>query len=405
MSDTPLIKVEGLSKKFCKDLKTSLWYGIKDVSSEFLGKGATTGELRPKEFWSLRNVSFEVKRGECYGLIGPNGAGKSTLLKILNGLLKPDEGQVSIRGTVGALIELGAGFNPVLTGRENIYINGALLGFSKEQIDGKLDEIIDFSELEDFIDAPVQTYSSGMKVRLGFAIATQMEPDVLLIDEVLAVGDIGFRSKCYTRLAELVEECAVIFVSHQMYFVNRICSSAILLDKGRRVCEGAPYSVISEYNSLFSYKEKIVVSEDDTAVENLVILDSKNAPKTTFNWCDELNVEFDLSLPEKIEEASISITFMGQDGSLIAQCQSSYSQVMIRNTYPVNRVRLELDRLELNPGIYYLSMIVYDKTNHRQLFWLTAGKKFKVVGDFFGGAATQLNGRWAVTEAGHESAR
>ena len=192
MKNDVLVKVEGVSKKFCRNLKRSLWYGVKDISSELFGS-TKNSQLRPKEFWAVDDVSFELKRGECLGLIGHNGAGKSTLLKMLNGLIKPDKGKITMKGRIGALIELGAGFNPILTGRENIYNNGAVLGFSKKEIDAKFDAIIEFAEIDDFIDTPVQNYSSGMKVRLGFAVAAQMEPDVLIIDEVLAVGDVGFR--------------------------------------------------------------------------------------------------------------------------------------------------------------------------------------------------------------------
>lgn len=165
-SDEVLVKVEGLGKKFCKDLKTSLWYGLKDLVTGMRGNRGER-QLRPKEFWAVKDVSFELRRGECLGLIGHNGAGKSTLLKVLNGLINPDAGKVTIKGRVGALIELGAGFNPILTGRENIYNNGAVLGFSRQEIDEKLNDIIAFAELEEFIDMPVQNYSSGMKVRLA----------------------------------------------------------------------------------------------------------------------------------------------------------------------------------------------------------------------------------------------
>ena len=194
MAEEVLVKAENLSKKFCKDLKTSLWYGLQDLLPG-RHKDREETRLRPKEFWALKDINFELRRGECLGLIGHNGAGKSTLLKILNGLINPDAGQVTMRGRVGALIELGAGFNPILTGRENIYNNGAVLGFTRKEINEKIEAIIDFAEIRDFIDMPVQNYSSGMKVRLGFSVAAQMEPDVLIIDEVLAVGDIGFRHK------------------------------------------------------------------------------------------------------------------------------------------------------------------------------------------------------------------
>lgn len=165
MSDDVLVRVDGVSKKFCKSLKRSLIYGAKDVWTELSG-GGKHDELREGEFWAVKDISFELKRGECLGLIGHNGAGKSTLLKMLNGLIKPDQGCIEMRGRIGALIELGAGFNPILTGRENIYNKGAVLGFTKKEIDAKYDAIVDFAEIEEFIDMPVQNYSSGMKVRL-----------------------------------------------------------------------------------------------------------------------------------------------------------------------------------------------------------------------------------------------
>lgn len=398
MSDDVLIKVENVSKKFCRTLKRSLWYGVQDVFGEVTGQQGDRDALRPGEFWSVRDVSFELRRGECLGLIGPNGAGKSTLLKMLNGLIKPDQGRITIRGRVGALIELGAGFNPILTGRENIYINGAVLGFSKAEIDRKLEAIIDFSELEEFIDSPVQSYSSGMRVRLGFSIAAQMEPEVLLIDEVLAVGDIGFRSKCYMRMADLVEKCAVIFVSHQMYFVNRMSTSAMLLNRGQQVSYGKTMEAIAKYNSLFEYKEKVIQGDKETFADNMVFLDHDNQVCDTFNWRDRFCLEFDLSVSEKYPEISLSVTFMGQDGALAAQCHSSYNNVKIKNSHQINRVRLEIDSLNLNPGVYNLNLIVYDKTDNRQLFWLYAGKKLEVTGNFCGGASVQFMGSWQVTE-------
>jgi lipopolysaccharide transport system ATP-binding protein len=237
MEKEVLIRAEGVSKKFCRNLKKSLIYGGGDIVKGFFGIEKKQ-ELRPDEFWAVSDVNFEVRRGECLGLIGHNGAGKSTLLKMLNGLISPDKGRIEMHGKVGALIELGAGFSPLLTGRENIYNNGAILGFTKEQIDGKLEEIIEFSEIADFIDSPVQNYSSGMKVRLGFAIAAQMEPDILIIDEVLAVGDLGFQAKCFNRINELINKCAIIFVSHSMPQVARIASEVIHLHKGSILFQG-----------------------------------------------------------------------------------------------------------------------------------------------------------------------
>jgi lipopolysaccharide transport system ATP-binding protein len=177
-------------------------YGVYDVARDMFGLNGHSEQLRNTEFWAIDDVSFNVKRGECLGIIGPNGAGKSTLLKMLNGILLPDRGKLTMRGRVGALIELGAGFHPMLTGRENIYVNGAILGLCKSDIDRKFDEIVAFAELKDFVDSPVKFYSSGMYVRLGFAVAVHLKPDVLLIDEVLAVGDDHFRSKCTHKIAQ-----------------------------------------------------------------------------------------------------------------------------------------------------------------------------------------------------------
>ena len=233
MASDSLVLVEGVSKKYCRSLKRSLWYGIKDVASELSGQRGASEELRKDEFWAVDDVSFELRRGECLGLIGPNGAGKSTILKLLNGLLKPDRGRITLRGRVGALIELGAGFNPILTARENIYVNGSVLGFPRSEIDRRFDAIVEFSEIEEFIDTPVQNFSSGMQVRLGFAVAAQMEPDVLLIDEVLAVGDAGFRARCYQKISEISQTAAVIFVSHQLSHVARLAQEVMVFNQGQ----------------------------------------------------------------------------------------------------------------------------------------------------------------------------
>jgi lipopolysaccharide transport system ATP-binding protein len=234
MSEDVLVRADGVSKKFCRDLKRSLWYGVQDTLRDFLGRDGSEQELRRDEFWAVNGASFELRRGECLGLIGRNGAGKTTLLKMLNGLIKPDKGRIEMRGRVGALIALGAGFNPILTGRENIYVNGAVLGLSKKEIDAKYEEIVEFAEIGEFIDAPVQSYSSGMAVRLGFAVATATDPDVLLLDEVLAVGDVSFQAKCFNVLAEFRKRgTCFIFVSHNMHMISRYCQKVMYVRHGQ----------------------------------------------------------------------------------------------------------------------------------------------------------------------------
>lgn len=246
----PVLKVENLSKRFCRRLKRSLWYGVKDMAGEILLRSRERTNLRRHEFWALKDVSFELHQGETLGLIGANGSGKSTLLKLVNGVIKPDTGRISIRGRVGALISLGVGFNPVLTGRENIYINAAVLGLRRKEVDRLLNYIVDFAEIGDFIDAPVRTYSAGMKVRLGFSIATNIDPDLLLIDEVLAVGDSSFRQRCHERMTEYKESGgSIIFVSHNSVAVEAISDRVMLLDRGQVLELGEPSQVIQGYES------------------------------------------------------------------------------------------------------------------------------------------------------------
>lgn len=232
-ADDVLVRVEGVGKRFCRNLKKSLFYGIQDITCDLLGRDRCESALREDEFYANKGISFELRRGECLGLIGHNGAGKTTLLKLLNGLIKPDTGTITMRGRIGALIALGAGFNPILTGRENVYIAGSVLGLTKGEIDDRYHEIVAFAELEEFMESPVQNYSSGMQVRLGFAVATAMKPDVLLLDEVLAVGDVGFQAKCFNTLAELRKEgVPFILVSHNMHQISRYCEKVLYLEHG-----------------------------------------------------------------------------------------------------------------------------------------------------------------------------
>ena len=248
------LSVESVSKKFCRNLRRSLMYGLSDIRAELTDRSRQSETLRAGEFWALDDVSFQLRRGEALGLVGPNGAGKSTLLRIISGLIKLDAGRVRVKGRVAPLIALGAAFNPILTGRENIYINMSILGLSRKEIDAKFDEVVAFTELGDAMEAPIQTYSSGMAARLGFACAVHTDPDILLIDEVLAVGDIKFRMKCYRHLARLRERgTSFILVSHNQHTVLRMCQKAIYLSRGRVSAAGDAASVLNQYEkALFS---------------------------------------------------------------------------------------------------------------------------------------------------------
>jgi homopolymeric O-antigen transport system ATP-binding protein len=233
-----LVEVEGVSKKYCRDFRRSLRYAFLDLGAGFLpGRDKTV--LRPHEFWAVKDVSFRLARGESLGLIGDNGAGKSTLLKMLTGQRSLTAGRIVSRGRVVALMDLGLGFDPVLTGRENAYVNASVFGFSRRQLDPILEEIVDFAELREVIDASVQTYSTGMRARLAFSIATHLNPDILIVDEVLAVGDIHFRLKCVKHIqAYLKRGGSIILVSHDPFMVQTVCTRCIVLDKGLAIFDG-----------------------------------------------------------------------------------------------------------------------------------------------------------------------
>lgn len=206
-------------------------------------------ELMFKQFTALQNISFDIKKGEVVGLIGLNGSGKSTLLKIIAGVMKPTKGKVSVKGSIAPLIEVGAGFNPDLSGRENIYLNSYLLGFNKNYINEHIDEIIEFSELGDFIDVPLKNYSSGMKSRLGFSIATAVNPKILIVDEVLAVGDFKFQQKCHTKIKSLMEgDTTVLIVSHNIGQIRELCSRCIWLEKGKMIADGPAEEICDKYS-------------------------------------------------------------------------------------------------------------------------------------------------------------
>ena len=371
-----LILAEHVSKKFSRSLKRSLWYGAKDMVSSLMPwkrdqvnnvveNGGTFREpsLRKDEFWAVRDLSFEVRRGECLGLIGHNGAGKSTLLKMLNSLNRPDSGRITMRGRIGALIELSAGFNPILTGRENIFNQAALLGFSKKETEAKFDLIVDFSELEDFLDMPLQSYSSGMKVRLGFAVSAQLEPDIMLVDEVLSVGDIGFRYKCLNRISELQKACAFILVSHSMPQIARVCSHVMHLDQGKILFHGSSIKEgIDSYYSMFD------VGEEQTSGSGKVMVvctkpithESNGGDPIKLEYGDSVEVEVECKFEPHCQAATIQMVIWNQEMVPVIDVLAKGVK-----RYPIKpdeqgfcTIRCRIDNIELNTGTFLASLIV-----------------------------------------------
>ena len=369
-----LIRAENVGKIFCRDLKKSLLYGLKDSAKDLIGgsrkdNASNERQLRNAEFWANKGVSFELRRGECLGLIGHNGAGKTTLLKMLNGLIKPDTGRIVMRGRIGALIALGAGFNPILTGRENIYINGSVLGFSKKDIDEKIDGIIEFAEIREFIDSPVQAYSSGMQVRLGFAVASAMDPDILIIDEVLAVGDLGFTIKCMNRIQELLETSAVIFVSHSMPFITRICTQAILLKKGRDVLQsGSVAKVIDRYHQEFNASERKTVGSGEAEVlaADVIGAGAEEIPLVSFGKNLELKIR--LRITSQCSVIGMRLVVWNQDQRAVLDVlQRDGREFSWENDRKDLTLTCALPAVHLAPGKHAISIHVFDKEQTRVL--------------------------------------
>jgi len=397
MNET-LVTVENVSKKFCTSTKQSMIYSLQDIAKSICGIQQHNERLKKHEFLAIDNISFKLKRGQCLGLIGKNGSGKSTLLKILNGIIAPDKGRVTIKGKIGALLEVGAGFHPMLTGRENIYINGAILGFTKKEIDRKFDSIVEFAELDQFIDTPVKHYSSGMYIRLGFAIAVQMEPDVLLIDEILAVGDLGFRSKCFNAINRIISNAAVIFVSHSMPDVNRICSDLCVLSHGKAIFQGSDVpSGIDIYLSSLD-KEKYQIFDTGKAKVHSIILESNGtAIKDSINFLDELNVHIEVTIAKSIKHPSIAINFINQSLQIVAQCHSYYQKFTIKNNGGKMRISIYMGKINLNPGLYNIHLSIQDDCREVLVRHLNF-RTLKIKGDFFGQAPVQINADWDVRQ-------
>jgi len=359
--EAPLIRVEGLSKKFCTDLRTSLKYGVHDLVTEIVG-GRRGQALRPKEFWALQNVDFELRRGECLGLLGRNGAGKTTLLKMLNGLMKPDKGRIELHGRVGALIALGAGFNPILTGRENIYVNAAVLGIPRSEVKRRFDEIVEFAELGQFIDMPVQNYSSGMTVRLGFSVAAVLlEPDILFLDEVLAVGDIGFAMKCLNRVREIMANSAVIFVSHNMPMVSAFCTRALVMQRGQVLLDTTDMpQAIDRYIGAFGIDRRTSGSGEAEVLDLRLLVDGRavNSDDPVVDQGREGVVELTFKVkPGHRARATVYVDDIAMSQVLAVAVKDERGENLV---FPpgIHRVRVPLGALEMNMGTYSLLVAI-----------------------------------------------
>lgn len=369
MSDL-LVSADSVSKKFCRRLRLSLWYGLVDLGAEIVGRDNGRGRLRREEFWAVQDVSFELKRGETIGLIGPNGSGKTTLLRMLNGLIKLDAGRIEVRGCMQALIALGAGFNPVLSGRENIYVNAAVLGFTSSDVKRKFDDIVDFSGVGDFIDTPLQSYSSGMAVRLGFAVAAHLDPDILLVDEVLAVGDHGFQFKCLNKIGELKKNgTGIILVSHNMHTILVYTNRVALLRHGKIELFDNVNEGVNTYKGLFKKNgmnsiEKICNGNRYIKFTNISIPRQKLLPGDAF----DISMNYESTMDYSDVEIDVLIYSSNEQGLHFQATNKSYDK-KINIPRGRNKLDISIRDIRINNATATIVFVVWTQNRTEQLFW------------------------------------
>jgi lipopolysaccharide transport system ATP-binding protein len=394
------IQVENLGKlyrigerqryKALRDTLSDALYAPVRVAASLLngrnGHGPTVSNRSSNNhIWALKDISFDVKKGEAVGIIGRNGAGKSTLLKILSRITKPTEGYVRMHGRIGSLLEVATGFHPELTGRENVYLNGAIIGMRKKEIDRKFDEIVDFAEIEKFIDTPVKLYSSGMYVRLAFAVAAHLEPEILLVDEVLAVGDAAFQKKCLGKMGDVAREGrTVLFVSHNMAAIESLCKSCLLLNQGKKDSKGNPEVVIRRYMGLSNASHSASVEfgpqtgerfgpKELAILHSLRMSDRDGNPVRVVRMGEPLLVQLKIEFKEAGAGFEIGVAIVNTYGVYLHYFVSTWEGFHQVDSRGLKTVEVEVPALCLFPGTYFVSVWVkkqggrYDDAVHEAL--------------------------------------
>jgi lipopolysaccharide transport system ATP-binding protein len=339
--------------------------------------------LRPEEeFWALREVSFQVDPGRMVGVVGRNGAGKSTLLRVVGGVIVPDAGSLHVSRRVGALIDLGAGFHPDLNGRENIYINGIISGLTRKEVDDQFDSIVDFSELEDFIDSPLRTYSTGMQLRLAFAVATHMHPEILLIDEILSVGDLAFQSKCIERIKSYQSEgCAILVVSHDTNLMSKMCNELLWLSNGQVVAYGPPEKIAQQYMSEMRVRtgEKTPPTGDvaktrfgtvlqlnenrfgslEMQITDVTLRTRNDHPTIELGSGDPLQVAIAYNAPQPVESPIFTLSISKEDGTVCFDTSTALAGLSLPKLTGSGVIKLDCERLDLAGGNYFVDVGVH----------------------------------------------
>lgn len=361
------LRVENVSKRFLRgEMHDSLRDFIPSLFAKLTGRASASSKTR--EFWALQNVSFELAHGQAFGIIGANGAGKSTILKLITGIMKPTSGRIEVNGRLSALIEVGAGFHPDLTGRENIYLNGTILGMRRAEIDRKFDAIVEFSGLADFIDTPVKRYSTGMYARLGFSVAAHVDPDILIVDEVLSVGDVVFQNRCLEKMNSIIRSGAtVIFVSHNLRAIAELCPRSILLEHGRVAAAGPSQEVLQFY--LESCRQERLDAPEDLTITSAKVRGS-HAEGVAFNSGEKVWVDVEVECKGDNEPFSV-VLFVNDDRQYeVFHTSTEYLGYPSISLKPGERFActFELD-LNLAGGTFYFGVLLYrfnvEKVLHR----------------------------------------
>ena len=400
MAET-VIKVEHLSKAYKLFDKPS--DRLKETLHPF-------GRRYSRDFYALNDVSFEVKKGECVGLLGKNGAGKSTLLKVLTGVLTPSAGSVSVKGKISALLELGGSFNPEMTGMQNIYLNGTLMGYTKEEMDSKVDDILAFADIGDFINQPVKMYSSGMFARLAFAVSINVEPEVLIIDEVLAVGDVRFQMKCMNKMKDLMGGgTTVLFVSHDINAVRRLCTRAIWFEQGKIVKEGNVDRVAASYedfmksgiiHDVIPEKKKAKLSKSMNGIaeiQNFQVLDQGGNDIDIIRSDQPLKIEVDYEvIDENITNPVLGIALLRSDDEYICGLNTKLDNITIPWKKGLNTFDLVYDKgLLVDGGVYYFTVALEDETASVMIHVVSKIREIEVIRDYTSEGIFTIPHQWS----------
>lgn len=407
MSGFTVIRFENVSKRYRRGFRT-LRHLVQETSNRLLGRN---DRFTPSERyrWALKDVSFEVRRGEILGVVGANGAGKSTVLKLASRITYPTHGNIEVKGRVGTLIEAGAGFHPELTGKENVYLNAKIFGMNRDELKAKYDSIVEFAELDDFMDMPLKYYSSGMHVRLGFSVAAHQEPDVFLIDEVLSVGDAGFQIKCENRIRELKESgTTILLVSHNMTNITLHCDRAIWLDKGSVAERGEPAVVTDAYlesvrtrtQAEAAVSRSRTYSDGVVSIESVSITTGEGTETAEFQTGDIAHVHISYHAADPVGHPVFSVDVLEECGRFLGKITSKYADAQIDSLVGRGTITLQFDPLIMLKGHYYIHVYILDGESMRFLAHHTRALSFSVntpaLADELGAGAIGFPHKWIM---------